>query len=351
VLTMHTVIPLKIKFNNFAKMGGRSKVKQCRNTRTRLSAIKEQENEPVHKTGLKLSSLVSSKHKSSADVYRLHRQPTVCTPDKLKNIKEEVDCESADDESSCYQASQCDFSSKRKQDIALADPMWVHYPKQVQNVLKKKRIDRERLRRSLKPPGKRNYKVLFANMKKVTEREVTKASTMFKDMKDVYYNLVSAEKKMHKALIEKGLFLDHKDFNIMEVFNSAYSEYSYDERSEIGYSNKKHNDAKIYVEEFESTSAKNKAQRSENDAISVRDLHAQPIEALNKNQISPCFDLNSIAGTPCSQQFEKFPLSHKSQKNIDNHGYKSSHRMLFYDYPTEKRPQNKIQQNPKKDFP
>ena len=70
-----------------------------------------------------------------------------------------------------------------------------------------------------------------------------------------------------------------------------------------------------------------------------------------KNQISPCFDLNSIAGTPCSQQFEKFPLSHKSQKNIDNHGYKSSHRMLFYDYPTEKRPQNKIQQNPKKDFP
>jgi hypothetical protein len=332
-------------------MGGRSKVKQCRNTRTRLSAVKEQKKVPVHKTDIKLSSLMASQQESSAEVYRLQRQPTVCTPDKYINIKEEGDCESIDDESSCYQASQCGFSSKRKQDIALADPMWVHYPKQVQNVLKKKRIDRDRLRRSLKPPGKRNYKVLFANMKKVTEREVTKASTMFKEMKDVYYNLINAEKKMHKAFIEKGLFLDHKDFNIMEVFNSAYSEYSYDDQSNIASSAKKQNNTKIHVEEFESTSAKCKAQRLDNDAISVGDLHAQPVEAINKNQISPCFDLHSIVGTPYSQQFEKFPLSHKSQKTIEHQGYKNSHRMLFYDYPTEKRSQNKIQQNTKKDFP
>lgn len=55
---------------------------------------------------------------------------------------------------------------------------------------------------------------------------------MFKEMSEEYYALKIAEKKVHRALREKGLYLDQKDFNIMEVFNNVYSDCSYEEERE-----------------------------------------------------------------------------------------------------------------------
>lgn len=39
--------------------------------------------------------------------------------------------------------------SANRPDPSMTEPMWRYYPKQVQSILKKKRVDRERLQRSL----------------------------------------------------------------------------------------------------------------------------------------------------------------------------------------------------------
>lgn len=222
--------------------------------------------------------------------------------------------------------------------------MWKFYPKQVQNILKKKRIDRERLRRSLKPPGKRNYKVLFSNVKRVSFEEVSKASEMFKGMKDTYYRLLHAENKIYKALREKGLFLDQKDFNIMEVLNSGLSNYSseYDHQSEV--SSEKKNE-EIYVEEFESTSAKQKINENSEKQVSNPDIEKEN-ERCNLEIRS--FDRSE---TPNSRSFE--PISNHSKNTFKSQNTfisRHSHRMLLNEYPTERRIPVSHHFQPGKDF-
>jgi len=55
---------------------------------------------------------------------------------------------------------------------------------------------------------------------------------MFKNITEEYRSLINAKNKIFKSLREKGLYLDQKDFNIMEVFNNAFSDYSDEEIEE-----------------------------------------------------------------------------------------------------------------------
>jgi hypothetical protein len=278
----------------------------------------------------------------------LVKQSTASTVNRHFDIKEEVeDCESVYNNESEYSYSQRNGSSRRK-DPSVEDPMWEFYPKQVQNVLKKKRIDRERLRKSLKPPGKRNYRTLFSNLKKVSESEVSTSSLMFKGMKDEYYKLIHAEKKVYKALQEKGLFLDKQDFNIMEVFNYPCSEYS-DYEEEKSVQKPKRRFGSIYVEEFESTSAKTKPRQMESNEDLRPQAKASPSEesrASNKENLSL-----PDSGTPSSFTIEKMSLLSKNTfKSIRSNRSKNSHRLLFPDCHVERR-ERMVQMKPaKKDF-
>lgn len=230
------------------------------------------------------------------------------------------------------------------------DPMWRLYPKQVQNILKKKRIDRERLRRSLKPPGKRNYKTLFGNVKKVANEEVYKASSIFKDILGDYYKLINAEKKVYKALHEKGLFLDKKDFNIMEVFNAGYSDYSdYEEEEEndenVPIPHNTYNSKHIEVEEFEPTQHKIKEEKHSEGMMSHEDVHNYQNNLFKRQRDTPTLDLPSIDhyGSLTSPNFEKISnISRHSNDYQNNFVPKSSHRMLFQDYKVERRPKEFI---------
>lgn len=292
---------------------------------------------------------------------KLHKEPlvkqmTASTIDNHINNKDEYDdAESIMDESSMCGYSQRESSVRRKE-AAMNEPLWRYYPKQVQNILKKKRIDRERLRRSLKPPGKRNYKVLFANIKTVSKDEVSKASLMFKGMKDEYYRLINAEKKVFRALQQKGLFLDKQDFNIMEVFNSRYSDYSESENEENdSFNNKREKHDSIYVEDFESTSAKHRKGVRQEEDILDRNCNMYSSESIKPPKEQSSLDIPSVGncGTPISQSFEKFSIiSKNSHKSHHTFVSKNSNKMLFQDYKVERRPQKEYLQpcQPKKDF-
>lgn len=322
-------------------MVGRTKARQGRSRRSKQPETNEVcKHEVERPLPLKTYKSADSTTKIPSAA-RLVKANTASTLDRHMSVKEEVEDSYYDlNDASSVSMSQRGTSAK-KRDPSLSDPMWNHYPKQVQNILKKKRIDRERLRRSLKPPGKRNYKTLFANIKKISDDQVNTSSSMFKEMKDVYYNLINAEKKVYKALHEKGLFLDQKDFNIMEVFNN-YSDYYSDECSEDDYESRrkeKHDD--IYVEEFESTSAKNREEKMLDGNDSVIEIDFIKDSETEKRKNSNLLDLPSVdhQGTPNSNTFERIShISKNTGKSFHTFGSKNSHRNLFAEYPTEKRP-------------
>jgi hypothetical protein len=232
-----------------------------------------------------------------------------------------------------------------KPDPSNLEPMWRYYPKQVQSILKKKRIDRERLRRSLKPPGKRNYKHLFNNLQRVCSDEVTKASEMFKDIKDVNYKLKHAERKVRKALSEKGLFLDQHDFDIMAIFNQELSDSYFEEESE----NEKQQELKtekrfekIYVEEFDSRSDKGKLQaekrqKLEMEKYSFRSSPVSSEQILNMycHKCKP--SVNIVKCSPFSNGFEyKSHISRATYKSHVSFNSKNSRRVLFDEVHPEK---------------
>ena len=332
-------------------MVSRSKVRQCRNKKPKCSGRKTQQMTFEQENGAELGLDKTPSKKKNSDFQKLEKQQTASTLERRISVKEEAKEEEDHFESSYCESSRFEHSANKKVDLALTDPMWKFYPKQVQNVLKKKRIDRDRLRRSLKPPGKRNYKVLFANIKKISEDEVAKSSIMFKNMKDVFYKLIKAEKVVRKALLEKGLFLDQKDFNIMEIFNSAYRNYSEDYDSE--YSERDREQEQIYVEELQPMAENNIQKLEKEEYNSIPPLQLDATENLQKPVLPPSnFELSSVGpnGTPISQNFDKFPLSQKSHKSHQTFISKSSHRLLFADYQVEKRPQVEKPAKPKKDF-
>lgn len=84
--------------------------------------------------------------------------------------------------------------SPNQPDLFTKELLWKYYPKQVQNILKKKRIDRDRLQRSLKPPGKRNFKILFSNMEKVTVDEIEKFKDVFSNITQIHNELTQTHK-------------------------------------------------------------------------------------------------------------------------------------------------------------
>ena len=248
--------------------------------------------------------------------------------------------------------------SNYKPDPSKTESMWRYYPKQVQSILKKKRIDRERLRRSLKPPGKRNYKSLFSNLQKVCVNEMSKASVMFKDMKDIFYKLTNAERSIQRSLKQKGLFLDQKDFDIMAVFNQGMTEY-YDENSEMDntearkrsyyhksenghseiYSQNKHE--KIHVEDFDSTSAKQRSCTPQFIDYKNNDRLREISQHQNAKAITPCsipISGLSKASTPNSNGFDYLShISRNTHKSNNTFRSENSRRMLFPVFRTERR--------------
>jgi hypothetical protein len=172
---------------------------------------------------------------------------------------------------------------------------------------------------------------------------------MFKGMTSEYCKLVNAEKKLHRALKEKGLFLDHRNFNIMEVFNYPYSDYS-DMDEENKTIVEQRNFEKIYVEGFDQTDAKFNA---ENIPVQlVRDNHGYKQKKLygkeRENHERLLHRNNEIGSTPNSG-FSFEGASHHSKNTHRSHNsisFKSSHRLLFgNEYQVEKR-----SKTTKKDF-
>jgi hypothetical protein len=180
---------------------------------------------------------------------------------------------------------------------------------------------------------------------------VAKSSIMFKNIKDVFYKLIKAEKVVRKALIQKGLFLDQKDFNIMEIFNSAYGNYSEDYDSE--YSERDKEQEHSYVQDAWANGGEKIEKLEKEEYNSIPPLQLDANEHRQKPQLpTNNFELSPVepSGTPNSQNFDKFPLSQKSHKSNLNFVSRSSNRLLFADYQVEKRPLAEKQAKPKKDF-
>ena len=299
----------------------------------------------------------SSLDESEISSSNSHKYQTIYDEDKwvekteevVKNTRDEVEVERKRKIRDHEKRDQ--WEAQTQEHHKSTDPLWRYYPKQVQNILKKKRIDRERLRRSLKPPGKRNYRILFTNVKFICSEEVNKASYMVKRMKDRYYKMIHAEKRVLKALREKGLHLDRKDFNIMEVFNSEFYNLisEYDQQSEsVCYKKECSEDAN----QFESTSSKGsekirekQKEMSIGSKIDNGDVSQKTNEYWN-------FDLASLnkSWTPISCHFEPISnhskLTHKSRSTFVS---KKSQRMLFQDYQVERREQAHAHQSQGKD--
>lgn len=180
--------------------------------------------------------------------------------------------------------------------------------------------------------------------------EVSFSSNMFKGMTSEYCRLVNAEKKLHRALKEKGLFLDKRDFNIMEVFNYPYSDYSDmdEENKTIG---EQREFEKIYVEEFDQTDTKYNNENipvhpvSENHGYEHRKVYLKEMENHERTGLHN----HEIANTPNSG-FSFEGASHISKNTHRSHNsisFKGSQRLLFGEgYQVEKRSKTS-----KKDFP
>ena len=199
--------------------------------------------------------------------------------------------------------------------------MWNFYPARVQNTLKKKKIDKEKLNKSLKAPGKRNYKTLFSNVKKVTLAEINKSSLLFKEMTAEYNKLTIAENKVYRALQEKGLHLDREDFNIMEVFNHAYAEYSVASDHEENKINER--PEKYSPSYFGPIDAKAKPKEIPIRVTTPQDILRAPIR-INNNYENNGFEREfrlDTSGTPNSFNLEK--SSKGSRKNNSHSGFNS----------------------------
>lgn len=182
--------------------------------------------------------------------------------------------------------------------------------------------------------------------------EIKEASYMFKNMTQEYYQLKVAERRVHKALREKGLYLDQKDFNIMEVFNNAYSEYSFDEEGE----NQDPADEKkvnfVSVESLDRPTPIGRPNPLENSG----NILNKPLGISNpfgKSSVEreflevPSF---SNSATPNSFTLEKMSLySRYTNKSHQSFASKNSQRLLFQDANVEKRPK-KAQKEKKGDF-
>lgn len=172
--------------------------------------------------------------------------------------------------------------------------------------------------------------------------EISKSSAMFKNMSEEYYKLKIAEREVHKALKEKGLFLDKKDFNIMELFNEAYSEYS-DDREENKESEPERKPDFISIENLDRPLPVNKP-----DPLAYSGPLLQKTigisNPLGKSSVEreflevPSF---SNSATPNSFTLEKMSI-YSRYTNKSNHSFasKNSQRLLFQDSHVEKRPNN-----------
>lgn len=165
-------------------------------------------------------------------------------------------------------------------------------------------------------------------------------------MSEEYYKLKIAERNVHKALREKGLFLDQKDFNIMELFNNAYSDYSFDEEEE--------NKEPRPVRKFSSISVDNldcslPVKRPDHLASSGNP-YSKPIGITNpfgRSSVGKDFlevPSFSNSATPNSFTLEKMSLhSRFTNKTHQSFASKNSQRLLFQDATLERR-----QKDPKK---
>lgn len=181
--------------------------------------------------------------------------------------------------------------------------------------------------------------------------EIRESSYMFKSMSEDYYKLKAAEREVHKALKQKGLFLDQKDFNIMEAFNDACSEYS-DNKEESKDSKSEGKSSFISVENIDRPLPISKpdplAYSGHLPLKSIGNLNNLGRSSVEREFLEvPSF---SNSATPNSFTLEK--ISHHSKyTNKSNHSFasKNSQRLLFQDAKIERRPnQPRIQ---KGDFP
>lgn len=188
---------------------------------------------------------------------------------------------------------------------------------------------------------------------------MSRASVLFKDLKDIFYKLTNAERKIQRSLKEKGLFLDKKDFDIMAVFNQDMSEYYEDDESElehsemrkISYYNKSDNEQnevysqtkreKIHVGDFDSTSAKQRVESPKLIEYSNRNMAGSSSQIPEAKRLNPCsiqIPGLSKASTPNSNGFDYLShISRHTHKSNNTFRSDNSRRMLFPAFRTEKR--------------
>jgi RNA recognition motif-containing protein len=117
-------------------MVSRSKVRQCRSKKSKSSGVKEQQKTFEQENIAEHGQTKTPTKKKSAEFQKLGKQQTASTLEKRISVKEEAKDDEENFESSDYESSRFEHSSSKKADLALTDPMWRYYPKQVQNVLK-----------------------------------------------------------------------------------------------------------------------------------------------------------------------------------------------------------------------
>ena len=174
---------------------------------------------------------------------------------------------------------------------------------------------------------------------------------MFKSTSEEYYKLKIAERNVHKALREKGLFLDQKDFNIMELFNNAYSEYSFEEDDAEKKPEPSRKFSSISVDNLDCSLPVKKPDHLANSG----NLHNKTIGITNpfgRSSVGKDFlevPSFSNSATPNSFTLEKMSLySRYTNKSHQSFASKSSQRLLFQDANVEKRQKNT--KKPKGDF-
>lgn len=124
-------------------MAGRNKIRQCRTRKMKNSS--DNQNQDTHSRGVleARDPVLSNKEEKINNHESLTMQNTSLTHQRTTNISEESEESKEDLIQHLYDQREPSESGSKKTDSSQTDELWDYYPKQVQKVLKKKRISKE----------------------------------------------------------------------------------------------------------------------------------------------------------------------------------------------------------------
>ena len=124
-------------------MAGRNKIRQCRNRRSKNSTTKATLNMVSNESAETGNQSLTKDEGNFVKSESLAMQNTSLDNNQTEKIIQEVEEFKGIDVDSLSNDDESPENDSKKEDSANVDELWDYYPKQVQKVLKKKRISKE----------------------------------------------------------------------------------------------------------------------------------------------------------------------------------------------------------------